>query len=93
MNDRIYYSHEAEMQERRTRTLLAAIVLLVGASVGTLVAMIFAPQTGKDTRQMLANGAEGVYENGRETTSKMVQGLRKEFDKLRKDVEDHLQKA
>lgn len=56
MKEPIYDSHEAERQKRRARTALNTIVLLVGASVVMLVAIMFAPQTGKASDQMTARG-------------------------------------
>lgn len=93
MNERIYYSREAEMQARRAQIVLALGVMIIGAGIGTVIAILFAPQSGKETRSTLAEGAEAAYKDGRETTTKVVDNLRKEFDKFRHDVEERLQKA
>jgi gas vesicle protein len=93
MNERIYYSREAEMQAQRARTVMAVAVMVVGMGVGTIMALLFAPKPGRDTREALADSAGHMYENSRESTGKMIESLRKDFDKFRSDVEERLQKA
>lgn len=90
MNDRIYYSREAEQMAAQQRTVLALIVMLLGLGLGAVVALLFAPRKGDEVRKEIANQAENFYENGRENTSKAFKELQKDFDKLRGDVEDRL---
>jgi len=90
MNDRIYYSREAEQMAAQQRTILALIVMLFGLGLGALVALLFAPRKGDDVRKDIANQAETLYDNGRETTGKAFKELQKDFDKLRSEVEDRL---
>ncbi len=93
MNERIYYSREAEMRARRTQIVLALGVMVIGAGIGTVIAILFAPQSGQDTRQSLVEGAESAYQGGRDTTGKVVENLRKEFDKFRSEIEERMSKA
>ena len=90
MNDRIYYSREAEQMAAQQRTILALIVMLLGLGLGAVVALLFAPREGDDVRKDIANHAETLYDSGRETTGKAFKELQKDFDKLRGDVEDRL---
>lgn len=90
MNDRIYYSREAEQMAAQQRTVLALIVMLLGLGLGAVVALLFAPRKGDEVRKEIANQAENFYENGRESTNKAFKELQKDFDKLRGDVEDRL---
>ncbi|MBI1280513.1 MAG: hypothetical protein GC179_20490 [Anaerolineaceae bacterium] len=90
MNDRIYYSREAEQAAAQQRTVLALMVMLLGLGLGALVALLFAPRKGDEVRKEIANQAENIYENGRESTGKALKELQKDFDKLRSDVEDRL---
>jgi len=90
MNDRVYYSREAEEMAAQQRTVLALIVMLLGLGLGAIVALLFAPRKGDDVRKDIAKNAEHLYDNSRETTGKAFKELQKDFDKLRSDVEDRL---
>lgn len=90
MNDRIYYSREAEQMAAQQRTILALVVMLLGLGLGAVVALLFAPRKGEDIRNEIAKEAGTIYENGRETTNKTLKELQKDFDKLRGDIEERL---
>jgi len=90
MNDRVYYSREAEQLAAQQRTILALVVMLLGLGLGAVVALLFAPRKGDEVRKEIANQAETIYDSGRETTGKAFKELQKDFDKLRGDVEDRL---
>lgn len=90
MNDRVYYSREAEQMAAQQRTILALIVMLLGLGLGAVVALLFAPRKGDEVRKEIAKNAENLYENGRENTGKALKDLQKDFDKFRGDVEDRL---
>lgn len=79
MNERIYYSHEAERQAQRDRTMLALTVLLLGVGIGTAMAMLFAPQSGARTREALGS-----------TAGQTLEGLASEVARLRRDMEDRI---
>ena len=90
MNDRIYYSKEAEDLAAQQRTILALVVMLLGLGLGAVVALLFAPRKGDEVRKEIAKNAEHLYDNSRESTGKAFKELQKDFDKLRSDVEDRL---
>jgi len=90
MNDRIYYSKEAEDLAAQQRTILALVVMLLGLGLGAVVALLFAPRKGDDVRRDIAKNAEHLYDNSRESTAKTLKELQKDFDKLRGDVEERL---
>lgn len=90
MNDRIYYSREAEQMAAQQRTILALVVMLLGLGLGAVVALLFAPRKGEDIRNEIAKEAGTIYENGRETTNKTLKELQKDFDKLRGDIEERM---
>ena len=93
MNDRMYYSREAEQLAAQQRTILALVVMLLGLGLGAVVALLFAPRKGDEIRKDLADQAGHIYDNGREVTGKTLKELQKDFDKLRGDVEDRLKNA
>ncbi len=62
INNRMYYSHDAEMRAQRERFVLALIVLALGIGFGSAVALLFAPQSGERTRRALEEVAETVVD-------------------------------
>jgi gas vesicle protein len=89
-NDRIYYSHDAEIHAVREMTKLMVVCLIVGLGIGAAVALLFAPSSGKTTRRDLAKSVEEGLQTGRETVEPMVKRVEKEFGELKKDVEEHM---
>lgn len=90
-NDRVYYSHEAEMHAMRDRTVLALVFLTFGLGIGAVLALLFAPTSGKKVRDDLTKTVEQGLKDGRETVEPMVKRVEKEFGELQKNVEEHLQ--
>ncbi len=92
MNDRVYYSKEAEERALRERTVVALIVLGLGLGFGAALALLFAPRSGDETRHEIASQANYAVESGRDTTSKTVENLQRELKYLREEFEDRLKK-
>jgi gas vesicle protein len=80
MNERIYYSEEAKQRARKDRQILALTFMFMGMGLGTVIAMLFAPQKGEDTRSQ-------VYDIASDATSNAVETLQKNFENLRQEVE------
>jgi gas vesicle protein len=78
-NDRIYYSHNAQMAAMRKITGLTLLCLAFGLGIGSVLALLFAPASGSKTRHDLVESAEP-----------MVKRLEEQFTELRKNVEDRL---
>jgi gas vesicle protein len=49
------------MKFKRNNTPLTTIGLLAGLAVGAVVAALFAPKSGSDTREDIANGIKGLF--------------------------------
>lgn len=92
-NDRIYYSHNAEVHAMRGRTVLALVFLTFGLGIGTALALLFAPSSGKIARHDLAKGVEEGLHTGRESVEPLIKRLEEEFADLRKSVDDRLKRA
>jgi hypothetical protein len=71
-SDRTYYSHDAEMRAMRERLVLSVLILLVGLGTGALLALLYAPSTGKQTRHDLAKGIEEGVQTGRDAIEERV---------------------
>jgi len=50
-NDRVYYSHDAEMHAMRDRAVLTLAFLAFGLGIGAVLALLFAPMSGKKSAQ------------------------------------------
>jgi len=89
-SDRIYYSHTAEMHAMRVMIRLTPLCLTIGLGIGAVLALLFAPASGKKIRDELAKTFEDGLQNGREAAEPMVKRLEKDFDELRKNVEERV---
>ncbi len=90
MNERIYYSKEAELQAQRHQIAIVTVFMLLGLTIGTVIALLFAPQSGEKTRHLIGDAVEEGLESGRESTRGTLERLEHEFTVLRKQVEDKL---
>jgi gas vesicle protein len=84
MNERIYYSREAEEQARRERTLLVLAAIAIGVGVGTIFALMFAPQAGRKTREQLGDQLEQAASQGLETASRIREDVEQRVEAIRK---------
>lgn len=89
-NERIYYSHEAEMIAMRDRTMLSLAFLILGLGIGAGLALLFAPMSGKKARYELNKTVEHGLRDGREMLEPMVENVEKEFHDLKKNVEKRI---
>lgn len=89
-NDRIYYSHDAEIHAMNASIRLTLVCLALGLGVGAVLALLFAPTSGKKTRGEFAKTVEDGLQAGREAVEPMVKHLGKDIDALQKNVEERL---
>lgn len=90
MNDRMYYSREAEQQATKDRTVLALFVLGLGVGVGAAISILMAPRSGEATRKILSDQAEHLVEGGQKTTTKALESILSEIARLRRDLEERV---
>lgn len=76
MSQRTYYSDEARQEAQIKNTIIVAVCLALGATIGTVIAMLFAPQSGDETREQLEEASSSAFNR-----------LQKQVDELRKQVE------
>jgi len=92
VNDRIYYSRKAEELVNRQRAVGAAVFLLVGLGIGTILALLFAPNVGEKTRKLIAEALEDGFKSGQETVWDATSQLEKEVPDLRQRLEGLLKR-
>lgn len=86
MNTRIYYSKDAERLAKQWQLLRGLSFISLGLAVGTAVALLFAPNKGEETRQLITDAVEQGYQRGREATEEALKQLENEYPDLRKKV-------
>jgi gas vesicle protein len=82
------------MKFKRDNTPLTTIGLLAGLAVGAVVAALFAPKSGSDTREDIANGIKSLFGSAEESSSAAVKPHAVEDLRLHaKEVADQLTAA
>ena len=89
-NDRVYYSHEAETHARRVMAAFTMLALMLGMGIGAMLALLFAPSSGKQVRQDLAQSIGEDWENGRDAVDPMVKRLEEKVGELLKTIEERI---
>jgi gas vesicle protein len=89
-NDRVYYSHDAETQAKRETIALTTLALTLGLGIGALLALLFAPSSGKKARHDLGKSMGQDWENGRDAVDPLVKRLEEKFSELLKNVEERV---
>ncbi len=82
---RIYYSDEAEQAAKRQQMMNIITFMLLGLGIGALVALMFAPQEGKKTREKL--GDELSDRVGLSSNDDALSRLEKQYYNLRDEVD------
>jgi len=86
--ERIYYSHDAETHALHVAQRSMVLFLVGGLAMGAAAALLFAPSSGKKTRNELGQAVEEGLNNGREALGPAVKQLEKELADLRKSIEE-----
>lgn len=92
MSERIYYSQEAEEKAMRKITVMTVMWLMLGLGVGAVMALLYAPKSGKKTRRELAKNFEDGFGSSQDAFEPMIKRLEKEMGELRESVEDRFAK-
>lgn len=89
-NERVYYSNDARVHDLRLRTVFTILYLGIGLGIGAILALLFAPASGKTTRHELGKNMEEGLQSGKDNFEPTVKRLESEFADFRKYIEDHL---
>jgi len=80
-------NHE-EQDEVREESISTLAWFLTGAAIGAAVAILYAPQSGKETRNLIADTAQKSKDAVTESSQNVVDTGRDMFERGRKIVED-----
>ena len=86
MNNRIYYSEEAEQLAKRQQALAVILFTTVGLTIGAVLALLLAPKSGDQIRRELSS----TLNEGADASSDAFKRLEKDFGELRKQVEERI---
>lgn len=89
-NDRVYYSHDAEIQAKRERAVSKIFSLAFGLGIGVVLALFLAPTSGKKARHNLAQSMSENLENGHDAIGPMVKQIEEKFGEMLKNVEKRI---
>ena len=90
MNERIYYSTRAERIAKRQRMLVATLFMALGLTVGALLALLFAPQSGEKMRKAITGEIEGGLKIKRSRGNGTRHRIEDEYRNLRREVDSLL---
>ena len=72
MATRKYYSEEAKNRAQVERSLIAAICIGLGVAIGTVIALLFAPEDGESFRSTITDKASDAIEEAEKTVKKLA---------------------
>jgi len=70
-----------------------AIALIGGIAVGTLVSLLFAPQSGEDTRNMIASKSKDLKDSMKEQLKNLKDKMQRNAEDLADNAGDTLNKV
>ena len=88
-NERIYYSHEAQLRVMRSIAGLVLFSLAVGLAIGATIATILSRSSAKQLRANFVKVVEEGLSRGRAGVKPALERLDEEFSELRTNVSEH----
>jgi len=72
MASRTYYSEQARNRAYTERSAIAAVCLILGVAIGTVIALLFAPEDGESMRNQLADTTGDMLEKAEKQAKKLA---------------------
>lgn len=91
MSERIYYSQEAKQQAQRNKLVLVMMVAGLSIGIGALISLLFAPQSGNETREQLGEQMNETVHKGQKVAKTAGKQLRDNTDKAINNLNDRVQ--
>jgi gas vesicle protein len=93
MNERIYYSQEAERRAARDRFTMAVIVTGFGIGVGAIIALLLAPRPGDHTRRQIGETISQAATQGAEVAGQVARTVIEGAGKVSEGVSGFVQET
>lgn len=77
-----------EIEEQQDDTVNRLVWFLTGAAIGAAVAILYAPQSGKDTRRYITDRAQQGKQAVSDTSKDIVDASKEMFERGRKLVDE-----
>ena len=90
MNDRIYYSKDAERRVQREKLVTAATCIAIGLGVGAAVIALIAPKDIEEQRRELGNNIEKSLHEGQKNVEKVARNVEHEAKDFANKVGDRI---
>ena len=91
MNQRMYYSEAAKRRAMAERIAIALGSAILGAGIGTIMALLFAPSDGEDNRETAKNQLGNVVENTRDALADAYDSAQSTAQQLQKKSGDYVE--
>ena len=89
---RFHFGHDSEAHASRQMMMFTGLWLMVGLGVGAVMALLYAPASGKKTRRKLFRRMEEGLDSGQETIESVIDRLESEVEDLRETLEERIAK-
>lgn len=79
------------LDNRKTDPTRVVVALLAGLAVGAVLGVLFAPESGEETRYRISDGAKGLANGAKDRFQSMKNRFRPELDRLSEEGTDMAQ--
>ncbi|MDF3077479.1 MAG: hypothetical protein K0S09_1368 [Sphingobacteriaceae bacterium] len=73
------------LDNRKTDPARVVVALLAGLAVGAVLGVLFAPESGEETRYRISDGAKGLANGAKDRFQAMKSRFRPELDRISED--------
>ncbi len=90
MSQRTYYSEEARKTAQRQQFILAMAVAGISLSLGALVALLFAPDTGENIRNEIRSVLDDIAEQSGDSAKDVFNNVSGQTHEMREQVKTQI---
>ena len=73
---------------KKTSSASIAVALIGGIAIGTVISLLFAPQSGEDTRDMISSKSRDLKDNFKDQIKSLKNRMQNESDELMDKAKD-----